>query len=137
MKKVSLLLMFAYLATSCVNYYNVTVNADTVLYSSGNDRSSVVYSVPSGSSVYIKGKKSKRYRKIKYGNYAGWAYYPDYTASSQYSSRYSSSSSSSTKSSSNYSSPGKTVNVKGYYRKNGTYVRPHTRSSPGSGRRRY
>lgn len=137
MRKVSLLFMFAYLATSCVNYYNVTVNADTVLYSSGNDGSSVVYSVPSGSSVYIKGKKSKKYRKIKYGNYAGWAYYPNYTASSQYSSRYSSSSSSSTRSSSNYSSPGKTVKVKGYYRKNGTYVRPHTRSSPGSGRRQY
>ena len=137
MRKVSLLLMLAYLTTSCVNYYNVTVNADTVLYSSGNDESSVVYSVPSGSSVYIKGKKSKKYRKIKYGNYAGWAYYPNYTATSHYSSRYSSSSSSSTRSSSNYSSPGKTVNVKGYYRKNGTYVRPHTRSSPGSGRRRY
>jgi hypothetical protein len=137
MRKVSLLLMFAYLATSCVNYYSVTVNAETVLYSSGNDESSVVYRVPSGSSVYIKGKKSKRYRKIKYGNYAGWAYYPDYSASSHYSSSSSSSSSSSTRSSSNYSSPGKTVNVKGYYRKNGTYVRPHTRSSPGSGRRRY
>ena len=137
MRKVSLLLMFVYLATSCVNYYNVTVNADTVLYSSGNDGSSVVYRVPSGSSVYIKGKKSKRYRKIKYGNYAGWAYYPDYSASSHYSSSSSSSSSSSTRSSSNYSNPGKTVNVKGYYRKNGTYVRPHTRSSPGSGRRRY
>jgi hypothetical protein len=135
MRKVSLLLMFAYLATSCVNYYNVTVNADTVLYSSENNGSSVVYRVPSGSSVYIKGKKSKKYRKIKYGNYAGWAYYPDYTASSNFSS--SSSSSSSSRSSSNYSSPGKTVNVKGYYRKNGTYVSPHTRSSPGSGRRRY
>lgn len=129
--------MFAFIATSCVNYYSVTVNAETVLYSSGNDGSSVVYSVPSGSSVYIKGKKSKKYRKIKYGNYAGWAYYPNYTASSQYSSRYSSSSSSGTRSSSNYSSPVKTVNVKGYYRKNGTYVRPHTRSSPGSRRRRY
>lgn len=129
--------MFAYLATSCANYYNVTVNAETVLYSSENKGSSVVYSVPSGSSVYIKGKKSKKYRKIKYGNYAGWAYNPNYTESSQYSSSSSSSFSSSTRSSSNYSSPGKTVNVKGYYRKNGTYVRPHTRSSPGSGRSRY
>ena len=129
--------MFVYFATSCVNYYNVTVNADTVLYSSGNDGSSVAYSVPSGSSVYIKGKKSKKYRKIKYGNYSGWAYYPNYTASSNYSSSSTSSSYSSTRSSSNYTSPGKTVNVKGYYRKNGTYVRPHTRSSPGSGRRRY
>jgi hypothetical protein len=27
----------------------------------------------------------------------------------------------------------KTVNVRGYYRKDGTYVSPHTRSSPGSG----
>ena len=137
MRKVSLLLMFTFIATSCVNYYSVTVNAETVLYSSGNDESSVVYRVPSGSSVYIKGKKSKKYRKIKYGNYAGWAYYPDYTATSNYSPSSSSSSSSSTRRSSNYLSPGKTVNVKGYYRKNGTYVRPHTRSSPGSGRRRY
>ncbi len=30
----------------------------------------------------------------------------------------------------NYSKP---VNVKGYYRKNGTYVRPHTRSLPKRG----
>ena len=28
---------------------------------------------------------------------------------------------------------GKTVNVRGYTRKDGTYVSPHTRSSPGSG----
>jgi hypothetical protein len=31
------------------------------------------------------------------------------------------------------SSSGGTVQVKGYYRKNGTYVQPHTRSAPGSG----
>lgn len=134
MRKVSFLLLFAFLATSCVNYYNVTVNSDTVLYSSQNDGSTVVYTVPSGSSVYIKGKNLKKYRKIKYGNYAGWAYYPNYTASSHYSSSTNSSSTSSTQSSSNYSSPGKTVNVKGYYRKNGTYVQPHTRSAP---RRKY
>jgi hypothetical protein len=29
------------------------------------------------------------------------------------------------------STPGTDVNVKGYYRKDGTYVRPHTRSAPG------
>ena len=129
MKKILFLLLFAFLATSCVNYYNVTVNADTVLYSAENDGSSVVYTVPSGSSVYIKGKNSRKYRRIKYGNYVGWSYYPNYTAPSHYSSR-SSTSSNSRSSSSNYSSPGKTVNVKGYYRKNGTYVRPHTRSAP-------
>lgn len=30
------------------------------------------------------------------------------------------------------SSPGGSVHVKGYYRKDGTYVRPHTRSAPGT-----
>ncbi|WP_353166774.1 hypothetical protein [Empedobacter brevis] len=34
------------------------------------------------------------------------------------------------KSSSSQSSSSGTVNVKGYYRKNGTYVKPHTRSAP-------
>jgi hypothetical protein len=129
MKKILLLLLFAFTTTSCVNYYNVTVNADTILYSTQNDESSSIYKVSSGSSVYIKGKKNKKYRKIKYGNYIGWAYYPQYTKPSHNSS-ISTSSSSSRSSSTNYSSPGKTVNVKGYYRKNGTYVSPHTRSAP-------
>jgi hypothetical protein len=35
-------------------------------------------------------------------------------------------------SSSPRSTPGTDVHVKGYYRKDGTYVRPHTRSAPGS-----
>jgi hypothetical protein len=38
--------------------------------------------------------------------------------------------------SSSSTSPGKNVNVQGYTRKDGTYVPPHTRSAPGSGRRR-
>ena len=39
-------------------------------------------------------------------------------------------------SSSSNSNSGSSVNVKGYYRKNGTYVKPHTRSNPGSGKRK-
>jgi hypothetical protein len=38
--------------------------------------------------------------------------------------------------SSSSTSPGKSVDVQGYTRKDGTYVPPHTRSAPGSGRRR-
>jgi len=76
MKKILLLLIFAFTTASCVNYYNVTVHADTILYSTQNDESSSIYTVSSGSSVYIKGKKNKKYRKIKYENYIGWAYYP-------------------------------------------------------------
>lgn len=142
MKKLLFLVLFAFSSVSCVSYYNVTVNNDTILYSTENDESPVIYTVSSGTSVYIKGENSKKYRKIKYGKYVGWAYYPNYTSPSQYSSRSTStsqsisspssrSSSASTRSSSsNYTSSGKTVNVKGYYRKNGTYVRPHTRSAP-------
>lgn len=129
MKKLILLFLFAFSSFSCVNYYNVTVNDDTILYSKEDEESAVVYTVSSGSSVYIKGKNSKKYRKIKYGNYIGWAHYPKYTLQSQYSSSSSTSSRSRSSSPSYYSSP-KTVNVKGYYRKNGTYVSPHTRSAP-------
>lgn len=80
MKKLLLLLLFAFSTISCVNYYNVTVNADTILYSTENNESPSTYTVPSGSSVYIKGKNNKKYRKIKYGQYIGWAYYPQYTS---------------------------------------------------------
>lgn len=131
MKKLLLLLLFAFSTVSCVTYYNVTVNADTILYSTENNERPATYTIPSGSSVYIKGKKWRKYRKIKYANYIGWAYSPNYTSPNQYSSKSTSSPSSISRSpSSNYTSSGKTVNVKGYYRKNGTYVSPHTRSAP-------
>jgi len=130
MKKLLLLLLFAFSTISCVNYYNVTVNNDTILYSKENDGSPVVYTVASGTSVYIKGEKSKKYRKIKYGKYVGWAYYPSYSTPNQYSSTSTSSYSYPSSSSYSYPSSSKTVNVKGYYRKNGTYVSPHTRSAP-------
>jgi hypothetical protein len=137
MKKFVVLLLLAFSIQSCVtNYYYVNVNADTPLYSSQNDGSTVICTVSSGSGMFIKGKKHKKYRKIKYGNYIGWAYNPNYTESNSSSSRSSSSSTSqsspSSQSSSNYSTPsaGKTVQVKAYYRKDGTYVKSHTRSAP-------
>lgn len=118
---------------SCItNYYYVTVNGNTPVYSTQSDGSSLVCNIPSGHGMYIKGKKYRKYRKIKYGNYVGWTYNPNYKESSYYSSRSNSLSTSRSSSSSNYSTPSssKTVNVKGYYRKDGTYVRPHTRSAP-------
>jgi len=131
MKKILLLILLVFITQSCVNYYSVTVTSDTPLYSAGNYESNIVYTVPSNSTVFIKGRDTKKYRKIKYGKYVGWAFYPSYSEPGYYSSRTSSSSTTSPKrSSSYYSSPGKTVNVKGYYRKDGTYVRPHTRSAP-------
>lgn len=133
MKKFVLVLLLTLSMQSCVtNYYYVKVNNDTPLYSEQSNGSTVVYTIPSGNGIYIKGKKYRKYRKIKYGNYVGWAYNPNYNGSTYYSSRTNSFSSSNTRSSSSSYTPSssKTVNVKGYYRKNGTYVRPHTRSAP-------
>jgi hypothetical protein len=129
MKKFVFLLLLAFSMQSCItNYYYVNVNTDTPIYSAQNDGSSIIYTVPSGSGLYIKGKSYRKYRKIKYNNYIGWAYNPNYTESSSSSS----SSSSNSRPSSNYSTPsaGKTVHVKAYYRKDGTYVKSHTRSAP-------
>jgi hypothetical protein len=117
--------------TSCVtNYYYVTTSADTPLYSKQDAKSRELVVVPSGTGIYISGKKAK-YRKIKYGNYVGYADSPLYVTGESSSSTSPTTSSSTTRSTaSGTTSSGKTVHVKGYYRKNGTYVQPHTRSAP-------
>lgn len=130
MKKLYLCLLLVFVLQSCVtNYYYVTLDADTELYSGQDQNSSTVHIIPAGTAVYVNPKVKKNFQKIKYGTYIGWAYQPRYTSPSTYRSNTTTSSSSP---SSNYSSETSsgTVNVKGYYRKNGTYVRPHTRSAP-------
>lgn len=131
MKRILLLFSIVLLFTSCVtNYYTVYTNEDTYFQKSKNNEYETVL-IPSGTPVYLNSSyNSKGYKKIKYrGNYywsSGFNYSyttPSYNSSSYYSSPRSSSYSSS-------SSSGGTVNVKGYYRKNGTYVKPHTRSAP-------
>lgn len=136
MKKLSIIL-FLLLFNSCVtNYYYVNIEEDTTIYSSKNGTESIIL-VPKGSSVYIT-KSDKTYRKIKWKNYKGWVLNPVYNSSINTSNNISS-----TAGNSNYtSSPSKshttsskaysggTVYVKGYTRKNGTYVKPHTRSAP-------
>lgn len=130
MKKIILTLII-FINFSCANYYNVVLTSDTVLYEKEGDINSIVCKIPSGSSVYIKGKKIKKYRKVKYGSYTGWANNPSYEQSKNTSSSYKSTNY--RKSNSEYSNSGNgTVNVKGYYRKDGTYVKPHTRSAPRS-----
>lgn len=130
MKKIILTLIIL-LNISCVNYYNVVLTSDTVLYEKEGDVNSIVCKIPSGSIVYIKGKKIRNYRKVKYGKCTGWANNPSYEQSKNTSS--SNKSNNYRKSSSENSNFGNgTVKVKGYYRKNGTYVKPHTRSAPRS-----
>ncbi|WP_369764963.1 hypothetical protein [Flavobacterium sp. WC2429] len=72
---------------------------------------------------------------MKWKNYKGWAIDPVYSlpTKSNYSgtsnSTYQTHNTSTTRNSSTPSSGG-TVHVKGHTRKDGTYVRPHTRSAP-------
>jgi hypothetical protein len=126
---IALFLTF-FLTSSCVtNYYYVSLEEDTPIYENRNEGTTSYYFVPKGEKVYIATSK-KKYKKIKWNKYKGWAINPVYNTSKT--SSYSNSQTY-TPSQNNYSKPsstGGTVQVKGYYRKDGTYVRPHTRSAP-------
>lgn len=116
---------------SCTNYYTVLLQEDTPLYAS-NDSITSVTIIPKDTEVFLSSKADKKnFRKLKWGNYYGWVNKPNYTTYGSYSKT--SSYSSPRPSSSRYgsrSSSGGSVQVKGYTRKDGTYVRPHTRSAP-------
>jgi hypothetical protein len=105
----------------------VTTLTDTPIYQKQDDYSKVIAIIPSREAVYVDGKTTKKYRKIKYADYVGWALNPQYTGI-DYNTNYSRKSNVNRNTSTHSSS--KTVNVKGYYRKDGTYVKPHTRSAP-------
>ena len=129
MKKSLLYLVLLLSVVSCTNYYTVRLQEDTPLYYS----SMSVTIIPKDTEVFLSSKAGKKnYSKLKWGNYYGWAYKPSYTVYNGYS-KISSYSSSPVRSSSSYSSQsnsGGSIHVKGYTRKDGTYVRPHTRSAP-------
>lgn len=129
MKKISLVLLLFILNSCVTNYYYVNIDEDTPVYSSKEAKDSITV-IPKGFGAYIN-QSNKTQRKIKWKNYKGWVINPVYSNAS-----FSSISNNSTSSSQNYSSSstktssGGTVQVKGYTRKNGTYVAPHTRSAP-------
>lgn len=126
MKKLILLLLIPLLFSCTTNYYAVTLVEDSPLFKNPNDGNSIIV-IPKGETVYLS-KAKKSYRKIKYGTYRGYVYNPVYAGSTEESDYKTSSYRSSSSSSSSSSS--KTVHVRGYTRKDGTYVRPHTRSAP-------
>jgi len=77
-------------------------------------------------------KSQKGFRKVKYNNHIGYIYRPSFK---EYQPNYYVNISDSTKVDNvvrpaTSSSIGGSVSVKGYYRKDGTYVRPHTRKAP-------
>ena len=144
--KFIVILIFSISLFSCSSIYYVGETSEPInVYEITDNNSTVSYVIPVGSKVLTK-KKSKKYHYIIYENYKGYVYNPNYINYHKYNSSidgilygYSSSKPKSTKSynsSSSSNSSGGSVNVKGYYRKNGTYVSPHTRSKPSSSRKR-
>lgn len=137
------IIIFSISFFSCSSIYYVGETSEPInVYSIVDTTSTVNYIIPVGSRVLTQ-KKSKKYHYIIYENYKGYVYSPNYKNYHKYNSSkdgvlygYSSTKAKSTKSynssSSSKSSSRGSVNVKGYYRKNGTYVSPHTRSSKGS-----
>ncbi len=139
--------IFAILILSgCKNIYYVgDTNEETNLYDSNDTNSIVVTKIPAGSKLLVRGKANS-YSKIAYKNYHGYVYRTRFTNYHRFNSKkdgnlygyttyrptlnklLSSSSTSTYISSSN--STKKTVHVKGYYRKNGTYVKPYIRRPP-------
>lgn len=132
MKKFLLLLLLILVSSCSTNYYFVNLDEDANIYSS-KEAKEIIAVIPKGYSAYIE-KSTKKYRKVKWQNYKGWAIEPVYSRTSISSINNNSSNSNYTtttyKKTSTSSSSGGSVHVKGYTRKNGTYVSPHTRSSP-------
>lgn len=129
MKKLSLILLLLILNSCATNYYFVDIDEDTTIFTSKDGKESVT-TIPKGSSAYIN-RSDKTARKVKWKKFKGWAINPAYSnrifSSNSNSNSYTKDSY--TKSPTKTSSGG-TVQVKGYTRKNGTYVAPHTRSAP-------
>jgi len=143
-KNLFTLIAFMLLFTSCITINNCYLceTAEPIRIYSTKDLHSSYFDVPAGRNL-IAAEKYKKYRRVKYGDHSGYVYKIKFyneriineydlanlvfnTSTSRYEKR--SSDSESTYNSSSYS--GGTVHVKGYYRKNGTYVRSYTRRAP-------
>lgn len=155
MKKVYLVLfiLFSLVITSCSSFEYVTLNEPTIIE---NSKGGVERILNEKTNVYLskykneEGKHRIKWRKSNRDNFTyGWVKYPNYSLNKNNSNSYKSeslynSSYKSEKDSNLYdyyspqyspsytpsSSKGGRVHVRGYYRKDGTYVRPHTRSAP-------
>jgi hypothetical protein len=155
----SLLFLFT-LVSACraqksdtVSYYYECERGDGFyIYSTEDVASQQIVYIPPYNKVYAKTVKDKQLIKVYYGNHQGYAinrdfkfkktlykiipdsivkeqekFFLSWVNKSQLPAAQESTTQSS--SSSSYNSGG-SVNVKGYYRKSGTYVQPHTRRAP-------
>ncbi|WP_028890435.1 SH3 domain-containing protein [Tenacibaculum ovolyticum] len=121
MKNIIRLICLLFICSSCSITSNLyEAQEEFVLYSQKSKDSDKIIIVPKGESVRV--IRGKGYRRIKYKNMYGWSYNPYIKKKYTYHDF------------SNYSG---SVSVKGYYRKDGTYVRPHSRSYPKAKKYKY
>lgn len=151
-----------FLFSACSSQYYLSETATEIpLYYDKSASGEVITFIPEGKEIIIKGERGPTRRKVKFQNYVGWTYSPyliyskkfnysgtfrttqkntNYTSSfnkpskikKQGTKSYSNNSTRTYQYSDNQINRSGRVNVKGYYRKDGTYVRPHTRSYPNS-----
>ncbi len=141
--KLILFFLASFIISSCsTNYYVCNVDSPVAFYETP-DTSKVKFYIPQGKQLLLKSGR-KKFNSAKFGNNEGYILSRNFAVSTKFSSKqirylkfqsdstyyytYNPYSSSSTVEGSK-SSDG-TVQVKGYYRKDGTYVKPHTRKAP-------
>lgn len=125
--------MLVLLSSCTTNYYAMYMVEDAPIMASISEGSTVRTVVPQGTQVYISPRGKSNYSKVKWKKYKGWVPATSYTISDpngKSNIQRTTTSSSSQYKSTPIRSSGGSVQVKGYYRKNGTYVKPHTRSTP-------
>ena len=128
-------------------YYVGETTKPTKVYSVIDTTTSLACTVPKGTLVLSK-VKSKGYYYIICEGFKGYTFNPNYNNYHKYNpsidgilyghllNKKKNTQRIKNKSVNNSTSSGGTVNVRGYYRKDGTYVRPHTRKSSGSRKRK-
>ena len=150
-RMICIFLFLSILFVGCTtNYYLCTVDAPTTYYSDPTSASGKFTIRPGRQVIAYKQDKNSEYRRIIFGENRGYIKAKTFGQEKKYPSRklksllfqpdstywyvgnlkVKPSPALITTPSSSSSSSGGTVHVKGYYRKNGTYVRPHTRSAP-------
>ena len=120
------LLVFFFCSSCSTSYYLCETSSDAEIFYRKSIYGQKSLSIPKNTKVIVQG--NSKYRKIKYNDTIGWAYLPSFKTEKKYNYEGSfkiTKRKKKKKSHSTYS--GGTVHVKGYYRKDGTYVRPHTR----------
>ncbi|HEV7330438.1 MAG TPA: membrane lipoprotein lipid attachment site-containing protein [Flavisolibacter sp.] len=133
MKKILFITLLATLLSSCSTTYNYYITTEPTTLYADESSASVQGTIPAQEMVITKGKKAKRnYVRYFSDNYA-WVSLENCIHKGSAPPTAFDAAAKSTSASTVIASGG-TVQVKGYYRKDGTYVKPHSRKAPKKGK---